>query len=118
MIQSAQSIKDLLFVLKGPIRRAPAKKINEAIQGFVQATLDEFNSTSISRKQIFKMGLKDEVLALVYLIRANEVAGIGECWGYGAPTSFYMLAGITSFCVRISRGYGTPTSFIKVHKVT
>ncbi|KAK9222201.1 hypothetical protein WN944_010633 [Citrus x changshan-huyou] len=87
-------IYDGVIDVSGPIRRAPAKKINEAIQGFVQATLDEFNSTSISRKQIFKMGLKDEVLALVYLIRANEVAGVGECWGYGAPTSFYMLAEI------------------------
>ncbi|KAH9734745.1 hypothetical protein KPL71_017486 [Citrus sinensis] len=57
----------------GPITRARAKKIKEAMQGFVQATLEEFNSNSICKRQMFKMGLKEEEPALVYLIRANEL---------------------------------------------
>ena len=61
-------LKDLLFVLERPITRARAKKIKEAMQGFVQAALDEFNSISICKRLIFKMGLKEEELALVYLI--------------------------------------------------
>ena len=40
--------------------RARAKKIKEAMQGFVQATLDEFNSYSICKRPILKMGLKEE----------------------------------------------------------
>ena len=78
MIQSAQSIKDSLLILEGPITRARAKKIKEAMQGFVQATLEEFNSNSICKRQMFKMGLKEEEPALVYLIRANEVVSIEE----------------------------------------
>ena len=58
MIQSAQSIKDPLLVLKELITRARAKKIEEAMQGFVQATLDKFNSNLICKRPIFKMGLK------------------------------------------------------------
>ncbi|KAK9232756.1 hypothetical protein WN943_023004 [Citrus x changshan-huyou] len=68
VIQSAQSIKDPLLVPKGPIMRARAKKIKEVMQGFVQVTLDEFNSNSICKRPIFKMDLKEEEPALVYLI--------------------------------------------------
>ena len=78
VIQSAQSIKDPLLVPEGPITRARAKKIKEAMQGFIQATLDDFNSSSICKSPIFKMGLNEEEPALVHLIRANEVASIGE----------------------------------------
>lgn len=35
VIQGAQSIKDPLLVLEGSIKRARAKKINKAMQGFV-----------------------------------------------------------------------------------
>ena len=48
------------------------------MQGFIQATLDEFNLNSICKRSIFKMGLKEEELALVYFIRANEVVSIRE----------------------------------------
>ena len=58
--------------------KAQAKKIKEAIQGFVQATLDEFNSYSICKRPIFKMGLKEEGSALVYLIRSNKVVSMEE----------------------------------------
>ena len=71
VIQSAQSIKDQLLVLEGLIMKPQAKKIKEIMQGFVQATLYEFNSNSIYKRLIFKMGLKEEELALVYLIQAN-----------------------------------------------
>ena len=71
VIQSAQSIKDPLLVLEGLIMKPQAKKIKEIMQGFVQATLYEFNSNSIYKRLIFKMGLKEEELALVYLIQAN-----------------------------------------------
>ena len=47
---------------------ARAKKIKKAIQGFVQATLDEFNSILIFKRLIFKMALKKEEPALVYFI--------------------------------------------------
>ena len=43
------------------------------MQGFVQVILDEFNSNSISKRLIFKMGLKEEEPVLVYLIWANVI---------------------------------------------
>ncbi|KAH9780563.1 hypothetical protein KPL71_008129 [Citrus sinensis] len=64
VIQSALSIKDPFLVPEGPITRAQAKKINEAMKGLVQATLDKFNSNSIHKRSIFKMGLKEEEPAL------------------------------------------------------
>ena len=48
--------------------RGRAKKIKEIMQGFAQATLDEFKSISICKRPIFKMGLKEEEPALVYFI--------------------------------------------------
>ena len=78
VIQSAQSIKHLLLILKGSITRAWTKKIKEAMQRFVQATLDESNTNSICKRPMFKMDLKEEEPALIYLIQANEVVGIGE----------------------------------------
>ena len=62
-----------MLIPEGPITRAWAKKIKEAMWGFVQA-----NSILICKRPIFKMGLKEEEPTLVYLIQANEVASIRD----------------------------------------
>ena len=52
--QSGPSLKDPLQVPDGPITRSRAKKIKEAMQGFVQSTWDE-----ASKSPTIKLGLKE-----------------------------------------------------------
>ena len=63
--QGGPSFKDPLQVSDGPITRSKAKKIKEAMQGFVQSTLDE-----ASKSPTLKMGLKEGEPVLIHLIQA------------------------------------------------
>ena len=61
---------DPLQVPDGTITRSRAKKIKEAMQGLVQSTWAEFASVS-STTPTFHLGLKEEELALIYMIQAT-----------------------------------------------
>ena len=63
--------KDPLVVPDGPITRSRAKKIKEAMAGLVQSTWAEL-AYSPSKTSTFKMGFKEEELALIHVIQAKE----------------------------------------------
>jgi hypothetical protein len=65
-----KNLKDPLNVQDGPITRSRVKKIKEAMQGLVQSTWAEFANLS-SKTPTFKMGLKEEELALIHVIQVT-----------------------------------------------
>jgi hypothetical protein len=69
------SLKDPLQVPDEPITRSRAKKIKEAMQGLVQFTWAKFANLS-NKTPTFKIGLKEEELALIHVIQAIEGGGI------------------------------------------
>ena len=62
--------RDPLHVPDGPITRARAKKIKEAMQGFVQASMAEFSKDS-SNSTLSKIGIKEVETCPVYLLQAR-----------------------------------------------
>jgi hypothetical protein len=69
------NLKDLLQVSDKPITRLRVKKIKEAMQGLVQSTWAKFANLS-SKTPTFKMGLKEEELALIHVIKAIDGGSI------------------------------------------
>jgi hypothetical protein len=69
------NLKDPLQIPNGPITKSRAKKIKETMQGLVQSTWAEFANLS-SKTPTFKMGLKEEELALIHVIQAIDGGSI------------------------------------------
>ena len=63
--------KDPLVVLDGPITRSRVEKIKEVMARLVQSTWAEL-AYSPSKTSTFKMGFKEEELALIHVIQAKE----------------------------------------------
>jgi hypothetical protein len=61
------NLKDSLQIRDGPITRSRAKKIKEAMQGFVQSIWAEFANLS-SKTPTFKLGLKEEEQTLSHMV--------------------------------------------------